>query len=60
MEKNTKETVITVVGVGGGGTNVLNYLKGVSVNNIRTVVMNTDKQSLERSVVENKVLLFNQ
>lgn len=52
-----ESSLIKVIGVGGGGSNAVNYMYRQSIPNVRFVVCNTDKQHLEDSPVPNKVLL---
>ena len=46
---------IKVIGVGGAGNNVINRMIGAGVNGVDFVVINTDKQDLNKSVCQNKV-----
>ena len=46
---------IKVIGVGGAGNNVINRMIGAGVNGVEFVVINTDKQDLNKSVCSNKV-----
>ena len=50
-------SLIKVIGVGGGGSNAVNYMYQQEIPNVRFVVCNTDKQHLDDSPVPNKVLL---
>lgn len=50
-------TLIKVIGVGGGGGNAVNYMFRQNIPNVRFVVCNTDKQHLDDSPVPHKVLL---
>ena len=50
-------SLIKVIGVGGGGSNAVNYMFRQTIPNVRFVVCNTDKQHLEDSPVPHKVLL---
>lgn len=52
------ETLITVVGVGGGGSNAIAHLFKIGgFQNIKLVVANTDLQSLRQSAVQEKIVL---
>ena len=53
LPKN-QSNVIKVIGVGGGGSNAINYMHS---KGIKGVVCNTDSQALENSPVENKIQL---
>ena len=46
---------IKVIGVGGAGNNVINRMIGSGVTGVDFVVINTDKQDLNKSVCANKV-----
>ena len=46
---------IKVIGVGGAGNNVINRMIGAGVSGVDFVVINTDKQDLNKSVCANKV-----
>ncbi len=46
---------IKVIGVGGAGNNVINRMINSGVSGVEFVVINTDKQDLNKSVCENKV-----
>ena len=51
------ETIIKVIGVGGGGTNAVNYMYAQNIPHVDFVVCNTDKQSLHISPVPNKLCI---
>ena len=50
-------SLIKVIGVGGGGSNAVNYMYKQKIPRVKFVVCNTDKQHLEDSPVKEKVLL---
>lgn len=52
-----RSNVIKVIGVGGGGSNALNYMYHQGINGVDFVVCNTDAQALENSPVPNKIQL---
>tara|TARA_B110000858_G_scaffold19935_2_gene19994 strand:+ start:17351 stop:19696 length:2346 start_codon:yes stop_codon:yes gene_type:complete len=52
-----RSSVIKVIGVGGGGSNAVNYMKSQGIRGVDFIVCNTDVQALEYSSVENKVQL---
>ena len=55
-ETNQERVVkIKVIGVGGAGNNVINRMIGSGVDGVDFVVINTDKQDLNKSVCKNKV-----
>lgn len=47
--------LITVIGVGGGGTNAVSYMYPMELKEVDFIVCNTDVKSLERSPVPNKL-----
>ena len=46
---------IKVIGVGGAGNNVINRMIDAGVDGVEFVVINTDKQDLNKSICRNKV-----
>ena len=48
---------ITVIGVGGGGTNAVNNMIAMGLDGVEFVVANTDAQSLVHSKADNRVQL---
>lgn len=56
LPKN-RSSVIKVIGVGGGGSNAVNYMKAKGINGVDFIVCNTDSQALAHSPVENKIQL---
>ena len=56
MDKSQNRVVkIKVIGVGGAGNNVINRMVEAGVDGVDFVVINTDKQDLNKSVCETKV-----
>ena len=57
MSETTQDRVvkIKVIGVGGAGNNVINRMIESGVNGVDFVVVNTDKQDLNKSNCKNKV-----
>ena len=49
--------VITVFGIGGAGSNAVNNMLNAKLQGANFVVANTDAQSLEHSICENKIQL---
>ncbi len=49
--------IIKVIGVGGGGSNAVNYMYKQDIPLIRFVVCNTDKQALKDSPVPTQLLI---
>ena len=56
LPKN-QSNVIKVIGIGGGGSNAINYMYNKGIKGVDYVVCNTDSQALENSPVPNKVQL---
>lgn len=52
-----QDTIIKVMGVGGGGCNAVNYLYSQGITDVSFLVCNTDKQCLGRSSVPAKLQL---
>lgn len=48
---------IKVIGVGGGGSNAVNYMYSNGINGVDFVVCNTDAQALAKSPIEHKIQL---
>ena len=55
--KETNESIIKVIGVGGGGNNAVNYMYAQKIPHVNFVVCNTDRQALNMSPVPNQLLL---
>jgi cell division protein FtsZ len=58
-EQKISPVVIKVVGIGGGGMNAVTRMANSNLKGVEFVVMNTDEQVLNRSIVENRVQLGN-
>ncbi len=56
LPKN-KSNVIKVIGIGGGGSNAINYMFQQGINGVDFVVINTDAQALNESSVPIKIQL---
>ena len=52
-----KSSIIKVLGVGGGGSNAVNFMYLQNVEGVDFVVCNTDSKALEQSVIPNKIQL---
>ncbi|MFM7815025.1 MAG: hypothetical protein ACKO66_10960 [Flavobacteriales bacterium] len=64
MEDNLKfelptsaSSIIKVIGVGGGGSNAVNYMYTQGISGVDFIVCNTDSQALDKSPVPIKVQL---
>lgn len=55
--KDANDAIIKVIGVGGGGSNAVNYMYAQNIPHVNFVVCNTDAQHLEKSPVPNKLLI---
>lgn len=52
-----QSSIIKVIGVGGGGSNAVNYMYNLGIEGVDFVVCNTDSQALALSPVINKIQL---
>lgn len=52
-----KSSIIKVIGVGGGGSNAVNYMFSQMIDGVNFIICNTDAQALSYSDVPNKVQL---
>ncbi len=52
-----RDSIIKVIGVGGGGGNAVGYMYKQNIKDVKFVVCNTDNQALKNSPVPDKVLL---
>ena len=57
MSENITGAQIKVIGVGGGGTNMVNHMIREGISGIDMIVANTDAQSLETSLSNKKIQL---
>lgn len=57
FDEDPNASIIKVIGVGGGGSNAVNYMFGQNIPNVNFVVCNTDKQHLNEMAVPTKLLL---
>ena len=55
-QKNLKPS-LTVMGVGGAGSNAVNNMIQSNLNNVEFIVANTDAQALENSLCYNRIQL---
>lgn len=56
IEEETKQSsIIKVIGVGGGGSNAVNYMYSKGINDVDFIVCNTDIQALKDSPVKTKI-----
>lgn len=52
-----KSSIIKVLGVGGGGSNAVNFMFAQDVEGVDFIICNTDSKALEQSPVPNKIQL---
>ena len=52
-----KSSIIKVIGVGGGGSNAVNYMFTQSTDAVNFIICNTDAQAISQSSVPNKIQL---
>lgn len=52
-----KSSIIKVIGIGGGGSNAVNYMFSQSIDGVNFIICNTDAQSIAQSTVPNKIQL---
>ncbi len=52
-----QNSIIKIIGVGGGGGNAINYMYTTGVNGVDFIICNTDSQALAESPVPNKIQL---
>ena len=57
MDKNQNRTIITVMGIGGGGNNAVNHMYLQDIEGITFMVSDTDRHQLDESPVPDRVLL---
>ncbi|MDR2450513.1 MAG: cell division protein FtsZ [Candidatus Accumulibacter sp.] len=57
MTKNTSETVIEAIGIGGAGCNAIDHMIREGVMGVEFIAANTDAQALKRSVAHRKLCL---
>ena len=57
LDNLTEDTIIKVIGVGGGGCNAVNYLYRQGLSDVSFLVCNTDRQVLVKSSVPSKLQL---
>jgi len=52
-----ENSIIKVIGVGGGGSNAVNHMFRLGIKGVDFVICNTDRQALDKSPVINKIQL---
>lgn len=54
---NKQTNIIKVIGVGGGGSNAVNFMYELGIKDVDFIVCNTDRQALDTSAIPVKVQL---
>ena len=49
------KSIIKVIGVGGGGSNAVNFMNSIGIRNVEFIICNTDIQALHSSSVKNQL-----
>lgn len=57
FEAETKNNIIKVIGVGGGGGNAASYMYNYGIHDVDFIIANTDQQALQASPIPVKVAL---
>lgn len=52
-----KSSIIKVLGVGGGGSNAVNFMFQQDIEGVDFIICNTDSKAIEQSLVPNKIQL---
>jgi cell division protein FtsZ len=52
-----ENSIIKVIGVGGGGSNAVNHMFRLGIKGVEFIICNTDQQALDKSPVPNKIQL---
>jgi cell division protein FtsZ len=55
LPTNPAKSIIKVIGVGGGGSNAVNYMFNRGIKDVEFIVCNTDLQALNQSAVPAKI-----
>ena len=57
IDFNESDAIIKVIGVGGGGCNVVQEIYKQGINHVDLMICNTDRQALENNRVNEKIVL---
>jgi len=57
LPKGSNNSIIKVIGVGGGGSNAVNHMYNLGIKGVDFIVCNTDRQALDISPVPSKIQL---
>ncbi len=55
LPSGSRKPIIKVIGVGGGGSNAVNYMYQQGIQDVEFIVCNTDVQALKTSPIEHKL-----
>ena len=55
IPKTSLQSIIKVIGVGGGGSNAVNHMYRQGIKDVEFIVCNTDNQALSNSPIPNKL-----
>ena len=56
----SEQTIIKVIGIGGGGSNAVTHMQKQGIRNVEFIICNTDKQALNESSVSTKLQIGTQ
>ncbi|WP_457642098.1 cell division protein FtsZ [Persephonella sp.] len=56
MEKKNNQPLIKIIGIGGGGSNIVSYMSD-KIKDVEFVIVDTNIRSLEKHAVDNKIQL---
>lgn len=57
LPQNAQNSIIKVIGVGGGGSNAVNHMFRQGIRGVDFIICNTDQQALDASAIPTKVQL---
>jgi cell division protein FtsZ len=57
LPQNPQNSIIKVIGVGGGGSNAVNHMFRQGIRGVDFIICNTDQQALDASAIPTKVQL---
>ncbi len=57
MPNKDRTNIIKVIGVGGGGSNAVNFMYEMGIEDVDFIICNTDKQALDTSPIPRKLQL---
>jgi cell division protein FtsZ len=57
LPQNPQNSIIKVIGVGGGGSNAVNHMFRQGIRGVDFIICNTDQQALDASAIPTKIQL---